>query len=180
MPGWEQRVQFLYSPCCFFFPCGKAPMEKGDLMFCLSLSASSSSSYLSSSSSSSASLWWGLECWEAEGDGGTEEGLGYLKPSVWQGEKQVQCINWVPPLVLYSNLGLSLLPPLPVSTPLYDRGVYPVPWTTSYPSNIAFCKTLLSLLSHKIISTTQNPSVLCSQNMLTKIQASIWTFKTVL
>lgn len=87
--GGEQHIQFLNSPCCFFFPCGNTPSENGDLIFCLSLSASSSSSYLSSSSSSSASLWWGLECWETEGDGGTDEGLGNLKPSVWQREKQI-------------------------------------------------------------------------------------------
>lgn len=109
LPGQEQFFQFLYSPCCFFFPCGNAPKEKGDLIFCLSLSASSSSSYLSSSSSSS--LWRGLEGWEAEGDGGTDEGLGYLKPSVWQREKQVvhEVIR-----VLLSSLWLSALQKKPV------------------------------------------------------------------
>lgn len=114
LPGWEQQIQFLYSPCCFFFPCGNAPRVKGDLMFCLSLSASSSSSYLSSSSSSSPSLWWGLECWEAEGDGGTDEGLGYLKPSVWQRETCFMYYHSVPQLVVDSNLRKLALQRKPV------------------------------------------------------------------
>ena len=84
----QSGIQFLYSPCCFFFPRGRWLRENGDLIFNRSLSASSSSSYLSSSLSSSASLLWGLEAWDPEGDGGTEEGLGYLNPSVCQSQKK--------------------------------------------------------------------------------------------